>query len=215
MLVEADAQGASLGQAKLQIEQQADTLQSQKNTYESNNATLTAEVQQFTALQQHNLSWGASVIPEVDRYNATCTGTGDQNYVNRCNAWKAQLAPIHDAYNASVQRERDWRANLEPKVNAMAAERQRILNEFARLQALAAANEQAGQAYLAKRAQIIREITELVNNFNSQCETAVNSGNRELASETCGQAFDGNEIHKIHIPDFPSPQWTSWGATRN
>jgi uncharacterized protein YukE len=215
MLHQADVEGAALGQAKLQIQQQADTLQTEKNAYEANNKSITEEVAQFTALHNHNESWGASVIPEVDRYNATCTGTGDQNYVNRCNAWKAQLAPIRDAYNASVQRELTWKDNLQPKVNAVIAEHQHILNEFNRLQALAIENEKQGQAYLAKRAQIIREITELVNNFNTQCQTAIDSGNKELASETCGQAFDGNAIHQIHIPDLPSPQWTAWGATAN
>ncbi len=215
MLSSADAQGATLGQAKASIVEQINTWQAAKTQYEATNAALVAETSQYEVAAAKNREWGNSVLPEVARYNAQCSGTGDQNYVNQCNNWKNQLEPIRERYNADVERVNAWKAQLEPKIQTDKAEHDRLVAEWTRIYNLGMENERQGQAYLAKRKQIIDEITQLVNNFNTQCQTAVDSGNKELASETCGQAFDGNAIHQIHIPDFPSPQWTSWGMTKN
>ncbi len=215
MLGQADAEGAGLGQAKLAIQNDASQWQTAKNQFEATNAALTKESADFEQAAAHNRSWGDAVLPEVNRYNAQCSGTGDQAYVNQCNTWKANLAPIHDRYNADVERVQTWKANLQSRLAANTQTHDQLASQWDRLKARVAENERQGQAYLAKRAQIVREIEELENNFNSQCRAAANAGNRERAKEVCGTLFDGNTVHSIHIPDLPSAQWSSWGASTN
>lgn len=208
--------GVQLGQAKATILQTAQTWQSDKNVYENTNAALKTEIASLQADVQHHESWASAFIPEVNRYNETCSGKqGNQDFVNQCNNWRSQLAPIKERFDADAIRLNEWGAQLKVKVAADQQNHDNLQARWAGIVREVRANEVAGQAYLARRKQIIDEITQLVNNFNTQCQTAVDSGNKELASETCGQAFDGNAIHQIHIPDFPSPQWTSWGASGN
>jgi len=215
MLRQADASGAALGQAQLQIVDQGKVWQTKKAKYEADNSAAIKETADYTAALNRHQAWGETLLPEIDRYNGQCSGTGDQSYVNQCNTWKGNLQPLQVRFNQEKSQIDAWKGQLTPKISEVSQRHDSLQAEWNQMSNAAAENQRQGLAYLAKREQIIREMQQLVDGFNQRCALAAAGGNKELASETCGEAFDGNTVHAIHIPDVPSPQWRAWGASAN
>jgi len=179
-------------------------------------AALTAKMQEYADSKGQHDAQQAVYTPQAEAYNAQCNGTGDQNYVNSCNAWKARLEP---------QRERldDWRAGLQQT-------RERLLQEdaanntyidglnarIAQLSTDTLAWAARKKAYLADRDDMgarfntIRDrLRQLADQYNTCTTEFINNQNNsdELIKHKCGNIqFDGAPVSVDVLGKIP-PAW--------
>lgn len=179
-------------------------------------AALGEKIQAFVAEKNQHDNQVRQFEPLAAQYSAACSGTGDQAYVNNCNAWKARLEPTRASLDA-------WKGRLD---NTQATLTQESTSNDAYVKGL---NERVAQlsqdtldwaarkkAYLANRDdlgakfnQIREQLRRLADQYNTCTTEFINDpkNSDELIKHKCGNIqFDGAPVTLDQLRSI-APAW--------
>jgi uncharacterized phage infection (PIP) family protein YhgE len=158
----------------------------------------------------------AAFAPQADAYNSQCNGTGDQNYVNNCNAWKARLQPEQTRLNnwrdalkgTQAQLSREW--ENQKSYNAGLKARRDQLSQDTLDWAASKKKYYADRDDLGARFNTLRDkLNQVANRYSNCTKEFINNPKNtdELIKHKCGNIqFDGADFTLKQLRDI-APAW--------